>query len=196
MAEIIRNTGSEPNSVYLIERTDGKKEICGYGAIFYTGSPGSEHKIGENLFERFQKGCFDSAVASGSNIQIRYNHSADFILGDTDSDATVSTDDKGIKYSVPFDASNPDHQKVAKGIGKWIKGSSIGAYNPTYRFDVEGGKHIAWVTDLEVIRDLSPVNSPAYKNAPAMMRSSELDEQYTSWLKAKAETDKRINKYR
>lgn len=191
--EIIRNTSN--HCTEIIER-DGKKEITGYGAIYYDNTPGSEYQIGPNLYERFAKGFADTAIASGQNIVVRYNHDDNFILDDTDNGAKVKADDKGIKYSVPFDSQDPDHLKVKSKIEKGlIRGSSIAATNPKYSFTEEGSKHIAWVTSVERVIDCSPVNNPAYKNAPAMLRSAELNEQYETWLKSKAETSKRIAKY-
>jgi HK97 family phage prohead protease len=189
--DIIRYTDNE---TCLIER-NGTKEISGYGALFYTGEPGTEYPLGDNLFERIQPGAFDKCLASGKNVAITYNHSRDFVLGDTEHGAVVRCDNMGLRYSVPFDPQDPDHQKVASKIHKGlVKGSSFAATNPKYRFEQENGKDIAWITSVDVLRDCSVVNDPAYKAAPAMLRSEELDSQYKEWLRLKAETEKRLQK--
>ena len=50
------------------------------------------------------------------------------------------------------------------------------------------------MTGLEVIEDVGPVNNPAYKAAPAMMRSEQLNKEYDEWLRLKVETDKRLKR--
>jgi HK97 family phage prohead protease len=189
---ITRNTQAEVN---LIER-NGQHSIQGYGALYYDGTSGTEYQLDDNLFERFSKGAFDRPLAEKQNIEVRYNHSQDYVLGDTSNTAEVKVDERGLRYSVPFDSNDPDHAKVKAKIEKHlIKGSSIAGV-PVYRFDRENGKDIAWVVSMKTIRDLGPVNSPAYKAAPAMMRNAELDEQYKEWLRLKNETEKRIAKHR
>ena len=178
----------------LIER-NGKEEITGYGAVVFDGSPGTEYQLADNLWERFAPGAFDKYLASGNNIEIRFNHSSDFVLGDTQGAARCTVDEKGLRYSVPFDSTDPDHIKVRCKLQKGlIKGSSIAGV-PQYRFEDQAGKHIAWITSMRSIRDVGPVGTPAYKAAPAMMRSDDLDQQYKNWL-LKQETEKRVKKYR
>jgi HK97 family phage prohead protease len=190
--EIERNT---QGTVELIERADGKHEIAGYGAVYYDGTPGSEYDLGGGLFERFSPGCFDRCIAERQNVQIRYNHSGDWILGDVEGGAVVRCDQKGLRYSLPYDPEDPQHLavrcKLQKGL---IRGSSIGAAKPEYEFREESGKHIALVRSVKMIRDVGPVNDPAYKGASAMCRSADLDNQYNDWLRKKAETEKRLKR--
>jgi HK97 family phage prohead protease len=189
---ITRNTTE--HQTQIVER-DGKKEISGYGAIYYDGTPSSEYHLGDNLYERIQPGAFDRPLAERENVEIRYNHSDDFILGDVEGGAVVKVDDKGLRYSLPYDAADPQHQTVLAKINKGlIRGSSIGMYGPQYRFTQENGKDIAWVTGVKKIRDVGPVGRPAYTGATATIRSADCDEQYQAWLKRKAETEKRLAK--
>lgn len=195
MEEIVRSTTN--HDTQLVERSNGTKEITGYASVYYDGTSGTEYQLDDNLYERVSPGCFDKALAERQNVEIRYNHSTDFVLGDVESGAIVRTDDKGLRYSVPFDDSDPDHLKVKSKIEKGlIKGSSFQALGPTYRYQDENGKHIAWLTGVKVLRDCSPVNNPAYKGAPALMRSEELDKGYKDWLRLKMETEKRLSKNR
>jgi HK97 family phage prohead protease len=189
---ITRNTETTPE---LVERADGKREIAGYGALYYDGTSKTEFQLGDNLYERVAHGAFDRCLAEGQVVQVRYNHSPDWVLADTTTGAVVRTDQKGLRYSVPFDSDDPQHQTVRSKLEKGlIKGSSFGALHPTYRYADEGGKHVAWLTSVRILQDCSPVNSPAYKGAPAMLRSAE--EGYHEWLKAREETRKRIEKIR
>jgi HK97 family phage prohead protease len=190
---ITRHTTQHDTSI--VERSGGAKEICGYGAIYFDGTPATEYDLGGGLVERIQRGCFDAAIAERQNTEVRYNHSPDFVLGDVEGGAVVRSDEKGLRYSVPFDPQDPDHAKVKSKIEKGlVKGSSFCAVGPTYRYADDNGTHVAWLTSVKVLKDVAPVNSPAYKGAPAMMRSAELDEGYKEWLRLKLETEKRLAK--
>jgi len=178
----------------IIER-DGQQEITGWASVYYDGTEKTQYHLGDNLYERIQPGAFDAALDQRQNVQVRYNRSDDWVLSDTETGAVVKTDEKGLRYSVPFDPQDPQHQSVKAKIQKGlIRGSSFGAMGPQYRYTEEAGKHIAWLVGVKVLRDCGPVNSPAYKGAPALMRSEECNRQYREWLKAREETEKRLKK--
>ena len=92
----------------------------------------------------------------------------------------VRCDNRGMRYLFPMDRLAVKYaRKVAHGISKGlIRGSSFAGNGAKYRFDTEGGKDIAYLIDLDSLRDCGPVNHPAYTGANTTMWSAYLDEQY------------------
>ena len=148
MDEIITRYTSE-HETEIIER-GGQREITGYASVFFDGTANTEYKIGDNLYERINRSAFDRPLAQHQNTEVRYNHSQDFVLATVETGAVIRTDEKGLRYSIPYDPQDPQHQTVkSKGEKGVIRESSFQATKPTYRYAEDNGKHIAWLTSVK-----------------------------------------------
>lgn len=185
-----------------MEERNGQQYISGYGSVFYNpADPGTEYHLGGNLYERIDPQAFNQILAERSNVEARFNHSDDYILGDVESNTLeLRTDAKGLRYSVPFSADDPDHLKVRTKINKGLcKGSSFAFQPGKTEFTNEGDKHICWVRSIKRLRDVGPVSKPAYQASTAFVRSKEMDDNYAIWLeqeRLKIETEKRLQNYK
>jgi len=159
-------------SVDIRRAADGTQYIEGYAALWDDGTDSTKYKPLDHLTESVDPHAFDDILRSQNTIKIKYNHSDDCELGDTGSGtAFVVADDKGLKYSVPFDDTEPDHLKVKRGIEKKrIKGSSFHAAGEVSLKRNSDGTYHRRIVKVSSVADLGPVNEPAYKNAGAMLR--------------------------
>ena len=172
---------------------NGKKYITGYASVF-----NKTYAVpAEGIHEKINPNAFNRSLASGRVVESRYNHSKDHVLGNTDlGSLTLWTDKKGLRYKVPFNEADPDHQKVkAKIDSGLIKGSSF-AFQPTQlRFTRDGDRDICEVMECELF-EVGPVNNPISDATEASVRSSDdkglISEQYKNW---KATQD-RIEKFK
>jgi HK97 family phage prohead protease len=185
----------------MMEERNGQQYIAGYASVFYDPKDsGTEYHLGGNLYERIDPQAFHQILAERSNVEARFNHSEDYILGDVASNTLqLQTDGKGLRYTVPFDAQDNDHVKVRSKINKGLcKGSSFAFRAGKTEFATDGDKHICWVRTVAELRDVGPVSKPAYTSATAQLRSKELEDNYKDWLqqeKLREETQKRLEKF-
>lgn len=102
-------------------------------------------------------------------------------------------DKKGLKYDSPVDERDPDYQKVLVKIQKGIVRGSSFIYRVTdAAMDRDGDKDVLWIEDGK-LREVSPVNSPAYRGTDVIVRSEDdevIFRTYDQW-KAQQETLKR-----
>jgi len=126
--------------------------------------------------ERIAAGAFDAFLATDGfginrNIVSYFNHDSNRKLGDTrNGTLEVSTDDLGLKYSIPINANDPDHLYVAAKIAAGlVRGSSIDANVKKYRTSIESGARVLTVTELSVT-ELGPVSDAAYSGTNAITR--------------------------
>ena len=91
----------------------------------------------DGFYETIGRDAFNQSLTKQQQIESRYNHSADHVLGRTDlGSLQVWTDEKGLRYRVRFNPDDPDHQKVkAKIASGLIKGSSFSFFPKKVRFD-------------------------------------------------------------
>lgn len=192
METIIERYNAE-SELQWVERADGSQAIEGYAVRWYDGTPGTEYKLPNGRVERIERHAFDDVLKSNANVQLRWNHSRDFTLGDTTTGLILRSDQYGIRFSHPYDASDPDHVKVKTKIKKGLaKGSSFKA-SAQLRFADENGQHIQYVSRIINLEDVSVVDRPAYAGTAALVRyenEEEIERSYQDWLaseKQKAE---------
>jgi HK97 family phage prohead protease len=183
----------------LEERGDGTSYLSGYASVWYDGTSGTEYHLGGNRYERIDPRAFDKVIQEKQNVEARFNHSQDFILGDVATGTLeLRSDKRGLHYRVPFDAQDPDMLKVRSKIKKGlIKGSSFGFIPAKIEWRSEGDKHVGTVREVLVLRDVGPVNNGAYKGTTAEYRSEAIERSYDEWLnneKMKSETEARLKK--
>lgn len=166
MAELERRYTPVPVQV----RADGdKRKIGGYAAVF--------NKLSRNLggfVELVSPGFFNNSRAGGwPDVIARYNHDDNMLLGTTGGNTlALSLDETGLLYEVePPNARSDIVELVQRGD---VRKSSF-----AFRLDVNGDE---WtMTDQGFpmrklvsghLIDVAPVNSPAYPDTSADMRSA------------------------
>lgn len=162
-----------PDDATIQERS-GDHYITGYSARFYNGDPGTEYHLFGNAFERFDPLAFN--LSQEDPIECRWNHDANHVLGSTENGTlALEVDSQGLLYQQRFNPEDPDHQKVrAKIQSRLCKGSSIGFWITRAGWTKEKDKDVFIVKEA-LIRDVGPVQNPAYKSATASFRSTSDD---------------------
>ena len=151
---------------------DGPRQIGGYAAVFYDGSPGTEFELWPDTFERIMPGAFDEALARPDDVRARVNHDSNQILGRTSAGTLrLSVDSKGLRYEIDLPdttAGRDVFESVQRGD---IDSSSFAFVNAqeTWARDRDGNGsdiEIREVHSLE-LRDVAPVGFPAYEGTTA-----------------------------
>jgi uncharacterized protein len=147
-------------------RAKGGSQIGGYAAVF--------NRFSENLggfVERVQPSFFNKSRGDGwPGVMARYNHEDGMLLGTTGGGTLrLLVDDVGLDYSVDVPAARADVlELVARGD---VRGSSF-AFR-TYQDDWSTTDQGFPLRDLisGALVDVAPVNTPAYPDATAGLRS-------------------------
>lgn len=154
-------------------RADASDYFRGYAVVWYDGTPATEYRPLPHVRERIMSNSFDGILAKIQskevNVQALYNHSKDFVLGETiNGTAFLDKDAKGLSFVIPYDPNDPDHAKtkakIAKGI---IKGSSFDAAGKEAMRKESHGQYIRNIIEVELFREFSLVHKPAYKTTTA-----------------------------
>jgi len=158
------------------------KEIAGYAAVYYDGTPRTEYRLGPEIIERVHSGAFDGVLKSQEDVFALYHHREEMILGRRSSGTLqLLSNVQGLAYVVPYDASDPTHQTVAARIKRGdVRGSSV-----TWRIPSDGqsferrsdGMIVRNIHRAAVVIDVGPTHSPAYSGTSAEMRSEVTGEQ-------------------
>ncbi|MCB9949577.1 MAG: HK97 family phage prohead protease [Planctomycetaceae bacterium] len=194
------------NETPMIQTRNGKEYFVGYGAVFFDRkTPGTEYQLAENVYERFLPSAFN--LRQERPIELWYNHNSDFCLGTKETGLELRVDGKGLSYEQEINPDDVDHQKVKSKIENGIiKGSSIGFWVTRASQIKEGDREIFLIKECEV-RDLGPVNVPAYKAAsafcrnasknesPLMTRIQQENEKDLDFLRRLVKTHDRIDRY-
>ena len=170
-----------PQSLYptqLETRADGTKTISGYAVVFYQeGNPKTEYQLRSDAVERIMPNAFNDGIPHAKkDVVATFDHKRDTVLGRLSNNTLKMTVDTiGLRYEVPFDANDPDHQRVAAKIERGdITGSSCGFYVSPMGQKIErsGDK---WVRNLTSITldEVGPVVNPAYKATTTGLRSAD-----------------------
>lgn len=171
-----------------IEIRGDQQSITGLASVFYNGKPETEYRLWEGAVERIQPTAFDSALTSGEVVSY-YNHDSNYLLGKRSSGTLeLRKTANGLEYSVKFDATDPDHQKVVSKIKRGdISGSSFQFQVRKDNWKQEGNTKVRYIEDVNLI-EVGPVNQPAYSGAGASFRTvGEIDEAKASYEKAQTE---------
>jgi HK97 family phage prohead protease len=127
-----------------------------------------------------------------------FNHEASTVLGRVSAGTcTLEVDKRGLKYSIPYDDKDPDHQRVASKITRGdITGSSFAFRATKTEWSMEPGKgkkmpmdqpgrEVRTVMSCEV-HDVGPVTYPAYKSTTAATRAEteEAKQERDAWQEA------------
>ncbi len=155
--------------------------IGGYASVFYDGTPETEYRISENIYERVAPTAFDRLIHGNDDVLASFNHDFNTLLGRRSANTLdLSVDKKGLYWSVPYDSEDPDHVRIRRKIQKGeLRGCSFAFRTIKDDWKFEGNKRIRTLLDVEV-SELGPVLTPAYKGALVASRSDNADEALAS----------------
>ena len=158
-----------------IDRRDAANpQITGYAAPFYQeNDAGTEYRM-HNGVERIMPGAFTDALAGGNDIAAFFNHNDDILLGRRSAGTLhLEQDSFGLRFAIPYDADDPDHQRIARKIDKGeLNGASFGFEKPEVEWSREGDQRVRNLTKIPLI-EVSVVVWPAYKATTAGVRNAE-----------------------
>ena len=169
-----------------IETSHGGRTISGYAAVYWRADdPGTQFVLGPKAIERITPGAFDRAISEHQDVRALMNHDPDNLLGRTSSGTLKLTVNKrGLRYEIPYDEHDPDHQRVKRKLEKGdISGSSFAFVPTSDRFEVEGDDvEVRYIDDLDLY-DVGPETYPAYHSATSGVRSEDRSEYGSSLQK-------------
>lgn len=160
-------------STQPIELRAGKEgspgTLAGYAIVYNSYS----QNLG-GFVEQVAPGAADKSIADGARVLARYNHDDNFLLGATDSGTVrLSTDGTGVRYEVDLPNTQAGRDVAELARRGDLRHSSFAFYTPP------GGD--SWgVTEQDFplrtlnavqLVDVAPVNTPAYMDTTAAMRS-------------------------
>lgn len=151
-----------------------EQTIEGVASVFYDGSERTEYKLWQGAVERIAPSAFDRAIKEDHDARALYNHEPDNLLGRVSAGTLkLSISKRGLEYSIPYDAQDPDHQRVKAKIKRGdLTGSSFAFRVTGEQWSEEGGVDVRTITDLQLI-DVSPTVYPAYESSSVGMRASD-----------------------
>ena len=164
------------HTIHMTRAYDGSPhEFVGYAALWHNPEdPGTTYQMGKNVIERIKRTAFDNILTKNPNVELRYNHSKDHVLANTKTGTLfLSVDNKGLRFSAPYDANDPDHVKTATKIQKGIAQGCSFDVAAECSSVVSNGSIIRTVENVFEFTEISIVNHPAYKSPYAMVRSED-----------------------
>lgn len=153
------------------------KAFRGFAAVYFNGEARTQATLRPGLVERFLPGAFDQWFNSGADCLAAFDHDENVLLGRRSSGSLkLELRSEGLWYEIPFDATDPDHQKVAAKIRRGdVPGSSftfnVEDKNKDQEFRNENGLLIREVKRVSVY-ELGPTPLPAYSGATAEFRNA------------------------
>lgn len=166
----------ESAQVRIEKREDGSQFITGYGIVFYNpAEPGTEYRMSGDWHERIDPASVDQSLSGGADITSTFNHNRDALLGRTSAGTlTLTKDSRGVRFEVPYDANDPDHNRVKAKIDRGdLRGASFTFRELAYdNKERDNGKKVWRVKSMELI-EIGPVTEPAYTATSAGFRMSE-----------------------
>ncbi len=175
-------------------RQEGRS-IAGTASVCYDGSAGSEYELWPGVVERIAPGAFDAHLEQKPDVVALFNHDPNHILGRTPNTLRLTTDSRGLHYSI-----DPPDTQVARDLQTSIargdvRGSSF-AFVPT---------EVEWLTDGErdvrIVRscrlyDVSAVTTPAFGGSSVGLRAEERSalERERDDTRSRLEHEKRLSR--
>lgn len=160
---------SKPQAIELRAAQDGTAILAGYAIVY--------NSLSQNLggfVERILPGAADKSLADHVRVLARYNHDDNWLLGATDSGTLrLASDSTGLQYEVDLPnttAGNDVRELAARGD---LRNSSFAFYVPENGDEwgvTDQGFPLRTIRALQLV-DVAPVNSPAYLDSTAGLRS-------------------------
>lgn len=187
-------------------RAEGEaKQIAGVAAVYYDGTRGTEFVLdpGGNgrrrVVERILPGAFDRVIRESNVNDTRalFNHESNYLLGRR-SAGTLKLENtpRGLAYSIPYDETDPDHQRVASKMKRGdLKGSSfaftVGASGMERK--IEGDLGVIEIRGVDKLYDVGPVTFPAYAGTDAGLRGHDPEKELKQFRDWEAATEQAAN---
>lgn len=171
----------QSQSTVRVEDTGRGQTISGLASVYYNGNPNTEYRFeigGIPIAERILEGAFDKAIAQGDDVVALYNHNPDALLGRASANTLQLRSEKaGLRYTIPVDADDPDHQRVIPKFKRGdLTGSSFAFSNPIESWSTEERDgvdvDVREITSL-TLHDVGPVTFPAYEKSTSGVRNNE-----------------------
>jgi HK97 family phage prohead protease len=160
--------GAERRMVHInVEvRAEGDAQFFeGYGILY-----GVSADIGW-FTEEIAPGAADAVL--GDDVRGLFNHDPNYLLGRTRSSTmTLASDAKGVRYSIRYNPSDPDHVRVMEKVKRGdVSQSSFSFLTMDERWEKKNGKEHRVVLKLKQLIDMSAVTYPAYEDSTVAARS-------------------------
>lgn len=171
------NFESRANNLAGVDLRDGAtgKNIEGFAAVYYDGTPATEYRLSDKIIERVHPGAFKKVLESRAEIFGLYHHDETQLLGRRSSGTLLLKDEaRGLHYSIPFDSKDPIHQTVAARIArKDVTGSSFTFAAKDQQFEKRSsdGMIIRNIYSFDRVKDVGPTHLPCYPGSSAEFRS-------------------------
>lgn len=191
MDELTRNCESAPEVIW-IERDGTKTPVLrGLAAPYYDGTPATEYNVMGNLFERYAQGCFREVLSQSPDVFCRADHLATKTMGRTPR-LRLWEDARGLNFENPLSKSTTSQDVLADYDAGIYKGCSVRMTNDLRNpanatWHREGNKEIVTIKRVLRLRDVGPVQEPAYLGTELSVYRSARD----AWL-LDEETKKRL----
>lgn len=146
---------------------DGPGVLFGYAAAF--------NKYSQNLggfVEQVDPNAFAKSIGDGLPVLCRYNHDDNYLLGTTEAETLrLIPDGTGLGYEVDLPATTPGNDVAVLAKRSDLRYSSFAFYTLEDDWSVtEQGFPLRTLRSVQLV-DVAPVNSPAYLDSTAGMRS-------------------------
>jgi len=158
---------------YLTERVELRASDSGPGIL--AGYAAKFNRMSQNLggfVEQVDPGAFTKSLADNLDVLARYNHDDNMLLGRTASGSvTLAVDEVGLRYDVTLpDTSVGRDVAVLAARGDISQSSFAFVTHQDSWGETESGMPLRTLIAVG-LRDVAPVNTPAYLDTSAGLRS-------------------------
>lgn len=165
-----------------IERRYARTDALEFRAATTPGSAGTMvgyalkyDRLSQNLggfVERVAPGAVDKSLADGLDVLARYNHDDAYLLGRTASGTLrLTSDETGLRYEIDLPDTTVGRDVAALAARGDIYQSSFAFYTVSDEWgETEQGYPLRSLTNVRLV-DVAPVNTPAYLDTEAGLRS-------------------------
>jgi HK97 family phage prohead protease len=172
-----RFTKIEKSDVKCRAEEDQPRQINGYGAVFYDGTPETEYRLWDDMVERIDSGAFDEVI-NDNDARGLFNHNTSAVLGRTSAGTMrLVKDERGLSYEIdmPNTTTGSDvFESISRGD---ITGSSFAFVPNAIEWSSEKRDNktieVRTVKGVEALYDVGPVTFPAYEAATTSARDKE-----------------------
>lgn len=141
--------------------------ISGYGAVF-----NKSYQVFD-FQERIAPGAFDKTLRENPDIRGMFNHDPNYLLGRTASGTMdVTTDKRGMRYTIRADATDPNSVSVAKKVARGdVDGSSMMffVHQEEWKTDKDGKPTERTIKEVQLV-ETGPVVLPASPTTTAKVK--------------------------
>lgn len=153
-----------------------QRQIHGYGAIHYDGTPKTEFRMGRCAAERIMPGAFAESIGSARDVISTWNHDPSRLLGRTSARTLrLASDERGVRYEVDVPDTAVGRDLLVSIERRDVAGSSVMFLSRDDRWIKEDGVRVREITRA-ILLDIGPATMPAYEATEAWTRSADYAE--------------------